>query len=195
MTAALAQALRRAAAGLTGERISVRTLAEASGAAAYGSMVILLAVPCLLPVPGVGTVLGTGIVALAVAMWRGHGALCLPEKVAALCMSRQWAQRVLELLATVYSVAGRLARERGGGLADAGRNALLAGVVGLMGVLIALPIPFGNVLPAASLVLIGLGLAFRDGIATALGLAVAALAVAFTGGLAVLAWHVGSRWW
>jgi hypothetical protein len=63
--------------------------------------------------------------------------------------------------------------------------------VGVMGVLIFLPIPFGNVLPALSLVLLGLGLAFRDGVAVVLSAGVSALAVAYTTALGVLAWVWG----
>jgi hypothetical protein len=46
-----------------------------------------------------------------------------------------------------------------------------------MALIVVMPIPFGNVLPALALMLIGLGLVFRDGVAVVLGLAMAALAI------------------
>jgi hypothetical protein len=54
----------------------MQTLAQAHGPAAHGTWLLLMAVPCLLPVPGVGTVLGLGMAALAAAMWRGQSSAC-----------------------------------------------------------------------------------------------------------------------
>ena len=90
----------------------MHAMAHAHGPEAQGTLLLLMAMPCLLPVPGVGTVLGLGIAALAVAMWRGHCAPCLPQRVAELELPRHWAQRVLVGLASAYAVAGRHAKAR-----------------------------------------------------------------------------------
>jgi hypothetical protein len=60
-----------------------------------------------------------------------------------------------------------------------------------MGALIFLPIPLGNVLPALALVLLGLGLAFRDGLAVLLATALAGAAVVYTAALGMVAWAWG----
>ena len=57
-----------------------------------------------------------------------------------------------------------------------------------MALIVVLPIPFGNVLPALAVMLIGLGLVFRDGVAIVLGFATAGLALLFTAGLVLLVW-------
>ncbi len=62
-----------------------------------------------------------------------------------------------------------------------------------MALIVVMPIPFGNVLPAVALVLIGLGLVFRDGVAVILGLAMAGLALFLTAGGLVLAWTWGAE--
>lgn len=188
MTAPIVERLRAAAATLDGERVPMRTLAQAHGPDAHGTLLLLMTMPCLLPVPGVGTVLGIGIAALAVAMWRGHAEACLPRRVAELELPRHWAQRVLVTLASAYALAGRHARARMSHLAAVRKRSLLALAVGLMAMVVILPIPFGNVLPALALTLIGLGLVFRDGVAAVMGLLVSALALAFTAGLGLLAW-------
>jgi tellurite resistance protein TerC len=84
MTPPIVQRLREAAAAIHDERVSMRAMAQAHGPEAHGTLLLLLAMPCLLPVPGVGTVLGLGMAALAVAMWRGHCTPCLPQRVAEL---------------------------------------------------------------------------------------------------------------
>ena len=65
MTPPIVQRLRGAAAAIQDERVSMRAMAQAHGPEAQGTLLLLLAMPCLLPVPGVGTVLGLGMAALA----------------------------------------------------------------------------------------------------------------------------------
>ena len=194
MTESIVQRLRETAATLPAERVSMQALAHAHGPAAHGTWLLLMAVPCLLPVPGVGTVLGLGMLALAVAMWQGQSAACLPRRVAELELSCHWAQRVLGMLASAYAVAGRFARARLSHLASAEGRSWTAAAIGLMALIVVMPIPFGNVLPALALMLIGLGLVFRDGVAVVLGLAIAALAMCVTAGVMLMAWFWGSEW-
>ena len=81
MTPPIVQRLRDAAAALRDERVSMQAMAQAHGPEAHGTLLLLVAMPCLLPVPGVGTVLGLGMAVLAAAMWRGHCAPCLAHRV------------------------------------------------------------------------------------------------------------------
>ena len=127
-------------------------------------------------------------------MWRGHCAPRLPKQVAELELPRRWAQRVLVGLASAYALAGRHARARFSHLAISGRRSVTALAVGLMAVIVVMPIPFGNVLPALALVLIGLGLVFPDGLAVVLGLLMSGLALVATTGLLLMAWAWGSGW-
>lgn len=193
-TLPLHQRLRNAASALTDEdTVPLSHLADAHGAATRGSLLVLMSAPCVLPVPGVGNVLGLGLVLLALAIWRGQDAHRLPQRVADWQMSAPWARRVLHLLARFYALAGRWSRERMGGLAARApaAPAWIAPKVALMGGLIFLPIPFGNVLPALALTLLGVGLAFRDGLAVLLAMLAGTGAVVYTAGLGVLAWHWG----
>ena len=188
MSAAFAQRLRDAAAALPNGPVSLQALAQAHGPAAQGSLMLLLAAPCLLPVPGLGTLLGVGMLALAMAMWRGDVTDCLPRRVAELELSQHWAQRVLRLLAAIHALAGRFAKARLSHLAAEGRCLWLAATTGLMAAIIVLPIPFGNLLPALAMALIGIGLVFRDGIAVLLGFATAGLALLLTVAMVSAAW-------
>lgn len=194
MTPPIVQRLREAAAALQDERVSIRAMAQAHGPEAHGTLLLLMAMPCLLPVPGVGTVLGLGMVSLALAMWRGHSTANLPQRVAELDMPRPWAQRVLVWLAAAYALAGRHAQARQSHLAASGRRSLTALAVGVMAVIVVMPIPFGNVLPAVALVFIGLGLVFRDGVAVMLGWLMSGLALAATAGLLLWGWGWLSEW-
>jgi hypothetical protein len=191
LTTPLHQRLQQAADALTGERVRLAQLAEVHGSATQGTLLVLLSVPCMLPVPGVGSVLGLGLAMLAWALWCGRVAGQLPPRVAALELSTPWARRVLGLLARFYAMADRCARARLVHLAEPRPGSWQAAKAGLMAVLIVLPIPFGNVLPALALMLLGLGLVFRDGVAVLLSSLLATAAVLCTVGLVVACWVWG----
>lgn len=73
---------------------------QAHGLQAYGTLLLLLAMPYSLPVPGVGRALSVRIAALALAMWRGNSASCLPWRGAEFELPDHWAQNVLGELAS-----------------------------------------------------------------------------------------------
>jgi hypothetical protein len=187
----LHQRLRESAASLTQDRVSVAQLADSHGAAAQGTLMVLLAAPCMLPMPGVGTVLGLGLAMMALAIWRGQTDTALPPRVAGFQMSGRSASRVLGLLAHFHELAGKFARRRLHGLSGTGLQGWLAALTGVMAVLIILPIPFGNVLPATALMLLGLGLVYRDGVAVLLAIGTAAAALLYTATLGLAAWSWG----
>lgn len=192
-TATLSARLSAAADQLVEDRVPLGTLAEAHGTAAQGSLLVLLAVPCVLPIAGVGSVLGFGLIALAWAIWRGEGHCSLPARVAGLSLSRDSARQVLRRLAQVYGRAERLSRERLAHLVGPGMRGWLGAKAAAMGAVIILPLPLGNVLPAVSLLLLGLALVFKDGLAVILSSLFAGLTVAYTGALGWLVWHHGTE--
>jgi hypothetical protein len=184
----LHQRLSDAAKHLGAEPVALAELAAMHGAPAQGSLLVLLATPCVLPVPGIGNVMGVALMLVAVAMWRGESAHALPARVAALVVSAKWARRILELLAGFYRLSGRWSAERLARFASGQPTSWMAIKTGLMGGLIFLPIPLGNVLPALSLVLLGLGLSSRDGAAVLLSTVVAMAALIYTASLGMAAW-------
>lgn len=186
--------LRQAAGALRAEQVSLQELLQAHGPAGQGALLLMLATLCLLPVPGVGAVLGMGLVAVAVSMWRGQAMLVLPERLGNARLPLRWARRALSVMARVYELARRWMRPRWLGLADACPGVWAAGTVGLMALLIVLPIPLGNLLPAVALLLLGLGLGFRDGLVLVLAMAVAGLALLFPLALGLALWDWGGTW-
>lgn len=192
MTHALHRRLEHHAAKLDDQPITLGALAQAHGPTLPGSLLVLVSAPCALPIPGIGNVLGVTMMVMALAMWRGEDWAVLPSRVARLEISARAARRVLLLLAHVYRLAGRWSRERLCHLTVLQRRTWVAPKVALMGVVIFLPLPFGNVLPALAIVVLGVGIAFRDGLAvvTAAGLALASVAYAAAMAAGAWAWIV-----
>jgi hypothetical protein len=188
MTHALHQRLVHQASALEDRPITLGALAQAHGSALPGTLLVLVSAPCALPIPGIGNVLGVTMMLMALAMWRGDDWTVLPARVARLEMSAPAARRVLRLLAHVYRLAGHWSRERLCHWTVLQRHTWLAPKVALMGAVIFLPLPFGNILPALAVVVLGVGIAFRDGLAVVSAAALALASVAYAAAVAAGAW-------
>lgn len=186
----LPRRLRDAAEARAGQPVSLEQLLELHGSAAPATLLVLMAAPCVLPVPGVGNVLGAALLLLALGLWRRQ-VVQLPARVAALQLPPRWSAPVLRLLARLHEWAARASRQRLSALAQPGARGWLAPKVAAMGAVIFLPLPLGNVLPALALVLVGLGMAGRDGLVVLLGLLAGAAGMAYAALFAVAAWTWG----
>jgi hypothetical protein len=89
----------------------------------------------------------------------------LPERLSRVTLNVVWTRRCLHGLAWIYEQADRLLRPRWIVLSNRRLRPAWGVWIALMAALIFIPLPFGNVLPAISLVLLSLGWMFRDGLA------------------------------
>lgn len=151
-------------------------------------MLVLLGTLCLCPVPGVGTVVGTAIFAMSVMDWRGARDLSLPARFGDFALTRVRATWVLRTLARIHAVAERTHQPRWRALVDRLPSRVMAAAAAVMGMLIALPIPLGNLLPGLALILAGLGLLRRDGLSLLLGAGCAVLGTLWPVVLVVVTW-------
>lgn len=175
-----AAALRQAMDRLSGERPSLGELVEHLGDRAPAFLLLVLAVPAMVPTPGVpaGFLFGTLLVLVAAQMALGHEAPSVPGWIGRRRVKRSLMQMVLGKTAPLIERIERRLKVRQAGLAHRTMLRPIGVVVVAMGVLIALPIPFGNTLPALSVMVLALGLLARDGLAVAAGLGLSVLAAA-----------------
>lgn len=185
----LASRLRTAAGELPPGPVPLAAMAEAHGGAWQASLLVLLAAPCLLPIPGVGSVLSIGLALLGLMLWWQHPHDDLPPRLGRLNLPREGATRGLALLARFYDLVHGVTRPRLTALAGPWSRWWLGPMTLAMAGLIFLPIPFGNVLPAVSLMLAGVALAARDGLLMLASLSVGAGALASSAGLILLGWR------
>jgi hypothetical protein len=174
-------ALRRLALRLDGSEVTVGEITGRLGAdATVGWMLLLLAIPSLIPSPGVpiGVFIGIAMAVIAIQLICGFSPLRLPGW---LSRRRLAADQVRALASRAQPLLRRLDR------ALKPRFAVLTGpwflrLLGLLvlihGILIALPIPFGNTAPGFAVLLLALGLIARDGLAVIAGFGVSAIALA-----------------
>lgn len=159
------------------ERIAIRDLLVALGDRATGALIFIFAFPNALPTPpGTSTILGAPLIFLAAQLMLGR-APWLPAFVANRSMSSSDFSTLVKRILPWLQRAEKLLRPRFTGLALPPMEHFIGLVSLLLAVLLVLPIPLGNVLPALAISLMALGVLERDGLWVMSGLAVSVAAV------------------
>ena len=165
-------------------RVSIgEIVAQAAGEGGLGPVLFLLTLPVLLPLPpGVSMVLSFPLLVVALQIVAGRPKVWLPEALARRSIDRsalvKLLRRILPLVARVEVVVRP-------------RLSFLTGTIGvrviglactLAAVVLILPIPFANLVPALTLGVFALGLTRKDGLLVLVGYGL----VAMTAGVIVL---------
>jgi hypothetical protein len=183
-------AILREASESDSENISIGELMELFGGRALGALLLVFSLICVLPLPpGSTTVFGAPLVLLAPQLLIGSRAAWLPRKVRERCIStddlRRGLPRALPWLERVEAVS----RPRFAWLFGTVGQRLIGLVCTVLALVLILPIPLGNMLPAAAVSVLSLSLVQRDGILALLGYCLAGASV----GVLVLAAGMISR--
>ena len=165
--------------------LSVAEMVETMGSSSIAFAILVLSLPALTPIPGpFGMVFGSCLAVVSLQIMAGARHLNLPGFVGNRRMSAETIALIVRYTAPVVSKVEKLLRPgRMPQLAGPSAQRLLGLPVLLLAVAVALPIPFGNLLPVIALIIIAMALLERDGLAVLVGLAAAVLALAVTTGL------------
>ncbi|MFG6447728.1 exopolysaccharide biosynthesis protein [Roseateles sp. BYS180W] len=177
--------------------LTLEDLLQLHGQASAAVVLMLVAMASVMPIAGIGTALSLVIFVLAWRWQRSGSEAVLPQRVAQTRINPLWTGRSLKALAWMYASAGRLMNPRWQVLLHRRATPWWSAFIALMGFVILLPLPFGNVLPALSLMLLSLGWMFRDGLTLMLAAATGSGAVAVMlalGHLAVDAVQRAAAW-
>lgn len=161
------------------ERIALYDLVRILGDRAFGALVLMLAIPNVLPVPGLSTVTGLPIALAAAQMVLGRQRPWLPRRLGQASMEREAFLRVLKRAHPhVERIERGLLRPRLPALTSPMAERFLGVVMMVLASVLALPIVFGNQPPAFALALLGLGLIEKDGAFVVAGLVAGVVALA-----------------
>lgn len=160
--------------------MAVGDIANMMGERAFGALMFVFAVPNVIPTPpGTSAVLGLPLLFLTYQLMVGRQTIWLPQRIAQRLVSGDllaaFTRRALPWLVKTETVL----KPR---LPLLVRNDMAERVLGfvcfLLSVVLFLPIPFGNILPALSISVLALALAERDGLAALLGYVLAGAGIA-----------------
>ena len=165
------------------DRISIGYLLRALEHRAVGALMFIFAVPNAIPVPpGVSAVLGAPLIFLSFQMMLGQRPW-LPKIITERSLSRSEFQKVVSLTAPWLAKAERLMRPRLSLLARPPFEYVIGAVCLLLSIILFLPIPLGNMLPAFTICVLALGVLERDGLWAIIGLVCAIAAVLIVWGV------------
>ncbi len=175
---------------------TVGDLLNALGDQGVAVVLLIFAVPAIVPTPGIpaGLVFGTALALLSVQIMLGVRRLWLPNRLADISVPRSLIDRAASHGAPLVARLERYTKQRGTMHPRIMMRPLLGLVIFAMAILIALPIPFGNMLPGIAVLITALGIAQRDSLAIGAGLLVAILAVAMSAALLVGGWALIADW-
>jgi hypothetical protein len=171
------------------ERIAIADLLQALEHRAIGALMFIFAVPNAIPVPpGVSAILGAPLIFLSFQLMIGRRPW-LPKVITDRSLSRVDFEKVVNLAAPWLAKAERLMKPRFEILARPPAEYLVGAVCLVLAVILFLPIPLGNMLPAFTICVLALGVLERDGLWISIGLVLAVLAVVIVWGvLLALLW-------
>lgn len=164
-------------------RISIGDLLNALGDRALGALLFIFAFPNVLPVPpGTSAVLGAPLVFLA-AQLAFNLKPWLPAIIAKRSMPRDDFQTLIGRMKPWLERAEKMLRPRASGLTLPPMEYVLGFICLLLALVLALPIPLGNMLPALAISMLALGVLERDGYWVLAGLAMTGVAAVVVSGV------------
>ncbi|HEX2115380.1 MAG TPA: exopolysaccharide biosynthesis protein [Alphaproteobacteria bacterium] len=180
----IADVLRRIGAHSEDERVTLGEILASLDHRAYGFVLLLLAAANFTPgpsMPGFSTLFGLPAMAMAVQMMLGWSQPWLPPRLARIGMKRARFTATVAKALPVIARLDRVLRPRLTWLVNLTGHRWTGAAVLVQAMLLCLPLPLYPMAPAASLVLMSLGMIARDGLMLALGHVAGVLAL----GLAV----------
>jgi hypothetical protein len=159
------------------DRIRLSELVVHLGDRTFGAILLVFAIPNLIPLPpGSSTVLGIPLILAAAQLAMGRSSLWLPQVVGNRTLLRSDLERLVYHGVPALRRLERLLVPRLGPLLN---ERLIGAACLLLAVILILPIPFGNMLPGLGIAAFSLGLLQRDGLAVLVGWAVTLASLLF----------------
>ena len=180
------------------DRVTIASILDALGDRSFAALLVLFAAFNLLPLPPPSSaILGLPLLVVAAQLTYGSKRAWLPKFMAEKSISAEQFRSIMDRVIPRLVRLERFIRPRYWPFWRR-RGDRIIGVMSLvLAIIVTLPIPLGNWLPAFSVALLGLSLSERDGVLFALGSAVAAASlgvVALVFGAAVAAIQAMFLW-
>jgi hypothetical protein len=152
------------------ERICLRDLLNALGDRAFGPTLLLCALPEALPLPvaGISAVIGIPLLLVSSQLTLGFRHPWLPGQVLERPIKRQHFEKLMHQAIRHVRKIERVLKPRWPFFTHPAFERCIGLLLMILSIIIALPIPFGNMVPAIAVVFICLGMIEKDGLVLAL---------------------------
>jgi hypothetical protein len=178
---------------LTRVDTSIGELKEALSGRAYGILLLVLALPNLIPIPapGLSLLLGTPLLWITFQLMFGLQTPWFPNFIAKRTMKTAYIHAVCRRIVPSMQKIERVISPRLMFLTAPPVDRLVALICAILSLMIMMPIPFGNAFPALAICFFAIGILQRDGVFIILGLTITIISTAVIGAfLGTLAFSV-----
>ena len=177
-------------------QVSLREIMTALSDRSFGALFILIAAPNLIPLPpGSSFIFSVPIIIIAAQLVWGRTFPWLPSSILDRKFDRSILRSLAERLGPPLARVESMLKPRLT-VIDPGLQDRLIGLLALIaGVILFLPIPLANFVPALAIVLLGLGMIERDGIVMLIGVLLILASIAIVAAVGGAAASVASAIW
>lgn len=166
----ISQLLPRVLAQHQATEVSLRDLFEELGDEAFGTTILICALPNALPVPliGISAFVGVSLMLVSGQLVLGFDKPWLPDWIVDQPLKKEHCEMVISSAIPFIEQLEKVIEPRWTFFTSPEAQRGVGIILFFLSLIIALPIPFGNMLPAIVIVLICLGLIEKDGLAIAI---------------------------
>lgn len=160
--------------------LTIAALSKALSGRAYGMLLLVLALPNLIPIPapGLSAIVGAPLILVTLQMVLGLKSPWFPNFIGKRKLKTEQLRCVCKHMVPVMVKLERITSPRLKFLAKPPADRLIALICALLSLTIMMPIPFGNALPALAICFFAIGILQRDGLFVVGGLLVTMLGTA-----------------
>ncbi|WP_425340502.1 exopolysaccharide biosynthesis protein [Ciceribacter sichuanensis] len=165
------------------ERVSVADIFQAMGDRAFGALILIFALPNIIPSPpGTSALTGAPLVFLSAQLMLGQSPW-LPKLIANRSVAQSDFSAIASRVSPWLARGERMLRPRLGFLIYPPAEYLTGFLCLILSIILILPIPLGNILPAIAICLFSFGILERDGLCVLLGMVMFAVSVTVVAGV------------
>lgn len=179
----LSEILMEIAQDTSRETVTIGALMTSLEGRARAALILIFAFPNALPaIPGTSGILGLPLLYITFQMMLGRNPW-LPKFIADRGLPRHRFAQLIDKLVPHLARTERLLRPRMRALSGHTAELFLGAVCLVLAIVLTLPVPLGNMLPAFSMCLIALGILERDGLWVLVGLVSSVIALVISAGV------------
>ena len=160
---------------------TIGAMTQDVGELAFGLCMLIFALPNIVPfpMPGVSTITAIPMLYFSVQLMMHRKVVWLPPFIAQRELKGERFKRMIEYVIPWVSRFEKYSRPRLEVFASRRARAVAGGIITLLALLIALPVPFGNLVPAIAICILCLAIIEHDGVVMLIGVVATLLSLVY----------------
>lgn len=169
-----------------GGSVTLADLITAAGERSFGALLVLCGIPNMIAgmIPGFSILLGLPLILLSVQLLVAANKPWLPARLARIEIRRSDLRRIVERASPNLQRLERALKPRMLLLTVPSAQRVIGAASLVLSIMVFLPIPFANLMPALGVTLFGFAILERDGLVALAAMAVTVISLALFGGVA-----------